>query len=142
MGAPFRQVLALVISILRSWNGLLMTNALAYLVSSSVMKEKVFVTILGTELHKNLNHLGLNYKPFYGRNLWCSQAVIHFYGGAESRISGASYKRRFVYSKMTRIIEHRVDQYIGGCIPIALEETRIQKTNSYNLLMKCLQYTI
>jgi hypothetical protein len=55
-----------------------MTNTLAYLVFSSLMKEKGFVTILGTELHKNLNHLGLNYKPFYGRKSHCGVVRLSY----------------------------------------------------------------
>jgi len=39
----------------------------------------------------------------------------------------------FVYSILTRILEHGSDLCFGGCILTGLEETRIQTTNSYNL---------
>ncbi len=53
----------------------------------------------------------------------------------ESRLSGDSSKWSFVYSKHSRLLKHRADLYIGGSIPNAIEEIRLQLTLSSNLLI-------
>ena len=47
----------------------------------------------------------------------------------------------FVYSILTRILEHGSDLCLGGCILTGLEETHIQTSNSYNLykFVYCIQ---
>ncbi len=55
-------------------------------------------------------------------------------GGADIRISGPSYKRTFVYYKHFCLPEHGSDLCIGRCIPIAMEEVRLQKTLSSTLV--------
>ena len=53
----------------------------------------------------------------------------------EPRLSGASSKRSFIYSTMTRLLVHPLNPTYKTSIPIAIEEVRLLYIVSSNLFI-------